>query len=248
MEIYDTEEEQVEALKRWWKENSTSTIVGLVMGIVIILGWNYWQDHKKEQAAQASLTYAQLLKALDDDSKDGGGRATQGAVAEDKKDSAAATAPGSPAALPPSMEVEKLAERTQEQFKGSEYAAFSGLLQAKLKSEQGDFAAAKQILKTIAAGPNKQLSNIAKIRLVRLMLATGEYEQGLQVINEVDAKEAASYSANYDELVGDLYVALDRLDEARTSYQNALRNGQPSPLLQFKIDDLTAQEKLEAQK
>ncbi|PPK75825.1 putative negative regulator of RcsB-dependent stress response [Methylobacter tundripaludum] len=236
--MYDSEEEQVEALKRWWKENSTATIVGLVMGIVIILGWNYWQDHKKAQSAQASATYDQLLKALDDDSKDGGGRApTVGAlgdaraVAENKNDS-----------------VDKLAQRMQEQFKGTEYAAFSGLFQAKLKAQQGDFAAAKQILKTIAAEPNKQLSNIAKIRLVRLMLATGEYEQGLQVINEVDAKAAASYSANYDELVGDLYVALDRLDEARTSYQNALRNGQPSPLLQFKIDDLTAQEKLETQK
>jgi predicted negative regulator of RcsB-dependent stress response len=213
--MYDTEEEQVEALKRWWKENSTSTIVGLVMGIVIILGWNYWNGHKKERAAQASVTYGQLLKALDDD----------------KKESA-----------------EKLAEHLQKQFKGTEYATFSALLEAKLKSQQGDFAAAKQILKTIAAEPNKHLSNVARIRLVRLMLATGEYEQGLQVINEVDAKEAASYSANYDELVGDLYVALDRLDEARTSYQNALRNGQPSPLLQFKIDDLTAQEKLETQK
>ena len=229
--MYDTEEEQVEALKRWWKENSTSTIVGLAMGMVIILGWNYWQDHKKAQAAQASATYAQLLKALDDDSKDGGGRATQGAVAENKNDS-----------------VDKLAQRIQEQFKGSEYAAYSGLLQAKLKAQQGDLAAAKQILKTVAAESNKHLSNIAKIRLVRLMLATGEYEQGLQVINEVNAKEAASYAANYDELVGDLYVALDRLDEARTSYQNALRNGQPSPLLQFKIDDLTAQEKQETQK
>lgn len=215
MEIYDSEEEQVEALKRWWKENATATIVGLAMGIVSILGWNYWQDYKKERAAHASATYGQLLKALD----------------EDKKESA-----------------EKLAERMQEQFKGTEYARFSGLFQAKLKSQQGDFASAKQILKAIAAEPNKQLSNIARIRLVRLMLATGEYEQGLQVINEVDANEAASYSANYDELVGDLYVALDRLDEARTSYQNALRNGQPSPLLQFKIDDLTAQEKLETQK
>jgi len=215
VEIYETEEEQVEALKRWWKENSTSIIVGLVVGIVIILGWNYWKEHKKEQAAQASTTYEQLLKALD----------------SGKNDTA-----------------EKLAERMQEQSKGSEYAAFSGLFQAKLKAQQGDFAAAKQILKTVAAEPDKQLSNIAKIRLVRLMLATGEYEQGLQVINEVDAKEEGSYSAEYDELVGDLYVALDRLDEARTSYQNALRNGLSSPLLQFKIDDLTAQEKLEAQK
>jgi predicted negative regulator of RcsB-dependent stress response len=215
VELYDTEEEQVEALKKWWKENSTSTIVGVVMGIAIILGWNYWLDYKKERAAQASLAYSQLLKALD----------------SDKKDS-----------------VEKLADNIQQQFKGSEYAAYSGLLQAKLKAQQGDFAAAKQLLKTIAAESNRHLSNIAKIRLVRLMLATGEYEQGLQIINDVDAKEAASYSANYDELVGDLYVALDRLDEARTSYQNALRNGQPSPLLQFKIDDLTPQEKLETQK
>lgn len=215
MEIYQTEEEQVEALKRWWKENSTSTIVGLVMGIVIILGWNYWQSYKKERAAQASVTYGQLLKALD----------------ENKNDS-----------------VEKLAEHMQKQFSGTEYATFSALFEAKLKTQQGDFAAAKQILKTIAAESNKHLSNIARIRLARLMLATGEYEQGLQVVNEVDAKEAASYSANYDELVGDLYVALDRLDEARTSYQNALRNGQPSPLLQFKIDDLTAQEKTETQK
>jgi len=213
--MYDTEEEQVEALKRWWKENSTSTIVGLAMGIVIILGWNYWQEHKKAQAAQASAAYTQLLKALD----------------ENKDDSA-----------------DKLAQRIQEQFKGSEYAAYSSLLQAKLKAQQGDLAAAKQILKTVAADSNKYLSNIARIRLVRLMLATGEYEQGLQVVNQVDAKDAASYAANYDELVGDLYVALDRLDEARTSYQNALRNGQPSPLLQFKIDDLTAQEKLETQK
>ena len=215
MEIYETEEEQVEALKRWWKENSTSTIVGLAMGVIIILGWNYYQDHKKNQSAQASAIYDQLLKA----------------EAEDKKDA-----------------IDKLAEHMQQQFKSTEYAVFSGLIQAKVKYQQGDAVAAKQILTTIAAGSNKELSNIAKIRLVRLMLDAGEYEQGLQVINEVDAKAASSYSSNYDELVGDLYVALDRLDEARTSYQNALRNGQPSPLLQFKIDDLTAQEKLESQK
>jgi len=215
VEMYDTEEEQVEALKRWWQENGTSAIVGLVVGIVVIVGWNYWQDHKKAQAAEASAAYSQLLKALDDDKKDN---------------------------------INKLTGHIQEQFKGSEYATYSGLMQAKLKTEQGDFDGAKQILKAIAAESNKHLSNIAKIRLVRLMLATGEYEQGLQVINGVDAKAAASYSANYDELVGDLYVALDRLDEARTSYQNALRNGQSSPLLPFKIDDLTAQEKLDTQK
>lgn len=215
MEMYETEEEQVEALKRWWKENSTSTIVGAVLGLSIILGWNFWQEHKKERAAQASTNYEQLLKALDGNQNES---------------------------------ADKISERVQEQYKGTEYAAFSALFQAKLKAQQGDFAGAKQILKTLIADRNEDLANIARIRLARLMLATGEYEQGLQVVNEANAKASASYAAEYDELVGDLYVALDRLDEARTSYQSALRNGQPSPLLQLKIDDLTAQEKSETQK
>jgi predicted negative regulator of RcsB-dependent stress response len=214
VEIYETEEERLDAAKRWWKENGPSTIIGLVVGIAIILGWNFWQDHKKEQAGQASALYGQLIQA----------------VAADKKDSA-----------------EKLAERIQQQYPKTEYAAYSGLLLAKIKVQQGDPAKAKAILKGIAAGSNKELSNIAKIRQVRLMLASGEYEQGLQLINDVDPATSSSFSGNYDELVGDLYVALDRLDQARTSYQKALENGYRSPLLQFKIDDLTAPEKVAIQ-
>ena len=214
MEIYETEEEQLDAVKRWWKENGQSTMIGLVVGIAIVLGWNFWQDHKKEQAGQASALYGQLIQA----------------VAADKKDSA-----------------EKLAERIQQQHPKTEYAAYSGLLLAKIKVQQGDLAKAQAILKGIAAGSNKELINIAKIRQVRLMLASGEYEQGLQLINDVDPATSSSFSGNYDELVGDLYVALDRLDQARTSYQKALENGYRSPLLQFKIDDLTAPEKIGVQ-
>ena len=211
MEIYDTEEERLDAVKRWWKENGQSTIIGLGLGIAVILGWNYWQEHKKAQAGQSSALYSQLIQA----------------IGTDKKDSA-----------------EKLAERLKEQYPKTEYAAYSGLFLAKLKVQQGDPAKAKAILKGIAAGSNKELSNIAKIRQVRLMLASGEYEQGLQLINDVDPATSSSFSGNYDELVGDLYVALDRLDQARTSYQKALENGYRSPLLQLKIDDLSAPEKV----
>lgn len=215
MEIYETEEEQLEALKRWWKENGQSTIVGLILGIAVILGWNFWQDHKRSQALQASALYSQLIQA----------------IGADKKESA-----------------EKLAERIKEQYPKTQYAAYSGLFLAKIKVQQGDVAKAQTILKEIAAGPNNELSNIAKIRQVRLMLASGEYEQGLQLVNDVDPATSSSFSGNYDELVGDLYVALDRLDQARSSYQKALESGYKSPLLQFKIDDLTASEKIEIQK
>ena len=215
MEIYDTEEEQLEALKRWWKENGQSAIIGLIVGIAIILGWNYWNEHKSDQANQASALYDQLLKA----------------VAADQKDSA-----------------EKLAERLQEQFKSTEYAAYSSLLQAKIKLEKGDMPAAKTILEKLAGVPNEEISNIAKIRLVRLMMAKGEFEPALQLINDIDPAKISNFSGNYDELVGDLYVALDRLDQARSSYQKAIENGYKSPLLQLKIDDLTAPEKVEKSK
>ncbi|MCX7097353.1 MAG: tetratricopeptide repeat protein [Methylococcales bacterium] len=215
MEIYDTEEEQLEALKRWWKENGQSTLIGLCVGVAIILGWNFWQDHKKEQAEQASAIYSQLIQAL----------------GTDKKDSA-----------------EKLAGRLQEQYPKTEYAAYGALLLAKLKVQQGDVAKAQTLLAGIAAGSNKELANIAKIRQVRIMLSKGEYEQGLKLINDVDPATTSSFSGNYDELVGDLYVALDRLDQARSSYQKALENGYKSPLLQFKIDDLNAPETPEIKK
>lgn len=215
MEIYETEEEQVAALKAWWKENGKATIIGLSLGVVIILGWNYWQDYKKDQAAQASGLYGQLVKAAEVGNKDS---------------------------------VEKLAERIETQFNGTNYAAYSGLMEAKIKTQQGDFAGAKGLLEKIAAEPDKELSNIARIRLVRLMLANKEYEQGLKLINEVDPAASEAFSGHYDELTGDLYVALDRLDQARTSYQNALRNGHQSPLLQMKIDDLTLPEKVESKK
>jgi predicted negative regulator of RcsB-dependent stress response len=215
VEIYETEEERLDALKRWWKENGQSTVIGLVIGFAVILGWNYWQEHKRAQAEQASALYSQLIQA----------------IGADKKDSA-----------------EKLAERLQEQYPKTAYAAYGSLFLTKLKVQQGDVAKATTILKNIAAGSNKEFSNIAKIRQVRLMLASGEYEQGLQLINDVDPAKSSSFSGNYDELVGDLYVALDRLDQARSSYQKALENGYKSPLLQFKIDDLTAPEKIEIQK
>jgi predicted negative regulator of RcsB-dependent stress response len=212
--IHDTEEEQLEALKSWWKENGASSIIGVVLGIALIVGWNFWQAHRQENAEQASNLYDQYMKA----------------VAENKKDSA-----------------DKLAEHLQEQFKDSDYAHYSGLMQAKLKSEQGDLAGAKEILNTIAANSDKELSNIAKLRLVRLMMASGEFEQGLQLISEVDPATESGFAGNYDELTGDLLVALDRVDEARTSYEKALRSGHQSPLLKIKIEDLTAPDRAQNQ-
>ncbi len=63
MDAYQTEEQQVEALKAWWKENSRSIIVGVVVGVSAIMGWKAWQNQIHTQAEQASNIYEQLLVA-----------------------------------------------------------------------------------------------------------------------------------------------------------------------------------------
>jgi predicted negative regulator of RcsB-dependent stress response len=63
VEIYETEEEQVAALKDWWKANGTSVISGIVAAIIIVGGWNFWKNYQQDKMLQASTVYEQLLKA-----------------------------------------------------------------------------------------------------------------------------------------------------------------------------------------
>lgn len=61
MDVYKTEEEQVQAIKSWWKENSVSLIAGIVIGAVVLGGYKYWIENKNNQAQQASVIYSSIL-------------------------------------------------------------------------------------------------------------------------------------------------------------------------------------------
>ncbi len=61
METYQTEEEQVQAIKDWWKENGRAVIAGLIIGIALIAGYRYWTQYQTSQSEQASLIYAQVI-------------------------------------------------------------------------------------------------------------------------------------------------------------------------------------------
>ncbi|MCF6354742.1 MAG: tetratricopeptide repeat protein [Candidatus Polarisedimenticolaceae bacterium] len=64
MSAYQSDEEQVEALKVWWKENGKSTIAGVVLGLGGLIGWQAWTQHQTTSAEQASIQYQQLTMAL----------------------------------------------------------------------------------------------------------------------------------------------------------------------------------------
>jgi predicted negative regulator of RcsB-dependent stress response len=63
MTAYQTEEEQVEALKRWWKENGTSIIAGIVIGLGGVFGWQAWGNYQDRVGKEASTAFSQLVSA-----------------------------------------------------------------------------------------------------------------------------------------------------------------------------------------
>ena len=59
---YSIEEEQeINQLKDWWKENGKTIIVAFILGVGGMFGWRYWQAHQAEQIAQASAQYDALI-------------------------------------------------------------------------------------------------------------------------------------------------------------------------------------------
>lgn len=62
MNEYETEEQQIEALKKWWKENGTSLIVGLFVGVSALFGWRYYVEQNNVHYVLASDLYMQVLQ------------------------------------------------------------------------------------------------------------------------------------------------------------------------------------------
>lgn len=61
MSAYQTEEEQVEAIKKWWKENGKSVVTGVVLGLVVVGGGKGWMEYNRMQAETGSAYYEDFL-------------------------------------------------------------------------------------------------------------------------------------------------------------------------------------------
>ena len=60
-----TDDERVEDLKKWWRDNGASIIGGIVLGLIVIFGWQYWNSHRNAQAETASRAYDTFIEAVE---------------------------------------------------------------------------------------------------------------------------------------------------------------------------------------
>ena len=60
----ETDDEQVEKLKKWWEENGRAVIAGIVIGVGGLFGYRYWIDLQEANAEAASAHFVEMMQAL----------------------------------------------------------------------------------------------------------------------------------------------------------------------------------------
>ena len=206
MSEYLSEEEQVEALKKWWKENGRSVVAGVVIGLGAVFGWQAWSQHQQQVAEQASHRFAQMQFAMEAGKYDA---------------------------------VEKQAELLATEHADSSYTLFAALYKAKIKQERGDSAGAQEELEWLLANTDEPgLQQIARLRLVRVLLEINDTEKAAAVLAQADSD---NFAGEFAALRGDLANMQGDSEAARKAYQRALKMGvADSDIVLMKLDDLTA--------
>mgnify|MGYP002004665342 FL=1 len=59
--MVESDEEQLEVLKNWWKENGQSIVIAIALGFLGIFGFQAWNEKVKNTAENASAIYQQIL-------------------------------------------------------------------------------------------------------------------------------------------------------------------------------------------
>ncbi|MCF6194033.1 MAG: tetratricopeptide repeat protein [Kangiellaceae bacterium] len=64
---YQTEEQQVEQLKDWWKDNGTPLMVGAALGLSGFFGWKFYTEKQIAYQEAASTLYISVTEELEKD-------------------------------------------------------------------------------------------------------------------------------------------------------------------------------------
>lgn len=216
MSVHLSEEEQLEVLKRWWKDYGRTVIIAVLVAVVGYFGYTTWQDQKRQKAEKASEVYEQLLKLAN---------AEPGKVLTDSDKATIA----------------HLAGELKDSNSKSLYAHSAAFFLAKLAVEDNKLDVAVNELKwVLSAKPEAATEQLARLRLARVLTAQKVYADALA---QLSPEPAAAFTSEYAEARGDILKLQGDLDAARTAFEKALAATDPQQqerymLLQMKVDDL----------
>lgn len=222
MAINAAEEETIESLKKWWEENGKQLMLIIVFGLAAFTAWLLWTNSRNANIDSASDLYEEILSL---------------AINE-------AGQPGTLLLPQDSMRIIELGEQLRSEYASSTYAKLGSLFAAQQLVLTDDLEAAEAALQWILDNEQGGLLSEAdeglllttNLRLGRVILARGDAERALALINNLDPK---TFEAGYSELRGDIYMAMGRPVDARDAYIAAQEAGSNSDGLRMKLDDLS---------
>ncbi len=71
MDIYASDNEKGEDIKRWWRENGYLLIAGSILALTVILAGNHWLRYQQTQSNNAANTYHQITNLMTEGKWDG---------------------------------------------------------------------------------------------------------------------------------------------------------------------------------
>ncbi len=133
-----------------------------------------------------------------------------------------------------------IAEALRKDYPDTAYATFAAMRLADIANDKGDLKAAAEDLEWAgehAGAP--ALKQLAGINLAKVKLAQGDADGALKL---VDGLPKGDYAALAGEVRGDILTRLNRGDDARAAYKDALSHLDPQApnraFVQMKLDDL----------
>lgn len=207
-----TEEEQVQAIKDWWKKNGSSLLIGIGAALAIVFGWKAWQNHQAQVRSEAAAEFNNLLSAFSDQTDDSR-----------------------------TETVSYLAGKLRDEYSDNAYALYGNLLLAKQQlDEQSDPAAAVETLSWVHGQVKGQpaLELVVRSRLARAQFTNGDLDEALSTLRGVN--NAGSFKALFAELEGDILLAKGDNEAAGEAYlvaREASETGR-NAVLELKLADL----------
>ena len=193
MNEYRTDEEQVEVLKKWWKENGSSTLISIAVALAVVFGWRTWQDSQQANIDNASFAYQELLEAI-------------AAVEADPDDIKIAT-------------VDFMAQELKDNYSGSGYSLFAALLKARQAVNDDDFVSAEEELNWVLANnPSHEMILVTELRLAKVLHQQSKTDEALAVLARTDT---GAFTHAFLELKGDILVNEEDYQGAVDAYTSA---------------------------
>ncbi len=219
MALDAAEEENIEAIKKWWHENWKQLALLVVIVFPSYFGWQLWQNSQATEAETASDLYEEVLLL---------------AISE----------PGVPVTEQESLRILDLFEQLKANHPSSVYALYGALFAAQQSVNANDLGTAEESLQwmldnrqdSLFSRTDEGLILTANLRLGRVILAKGESERALNLVNTIDPK---TFEAGFAELRGDIYATMGRIVDARDAYIAAQEAGSNTEGLRMKLDDLS---------